>query len=104
MFFAFTIQDPDLGDDFITAAVTIIHLALFLLPGHPTYWQATIGMLGALYANMMMMVLNNRIVFKTQDDTLTSNDFSLSNQGTSRRLHGGGISVRREEWKVPLDV
>ena len=56
------------GDD-------LLQPALFLLPSHSTYWQATIGMLGALYANMMMMVLNNRIMFMTHDDTLTSNDF-----------------------------
>ena len=71
-------QDPDLGGTILfvtTATIAIINLVLFLLPGYPPYWQATTRILGKMYSNMMMAVLNNRIVFKTQDsETITSNE------------------------------
>ena len=49
---------------------------------------------------MMMVVLNSRIVIKTQDE---SNDTSVANPGVSRRLHGG-ILVTREQWETPADI
>ena len=48
---------------------------------------------------MMMVVLNSRIVIKTQDE---SNDTSV-NPGVSRRLQGG-ILVTREQWTAPADI
>ena len=91
----------------VTATVAIINFILFLLPGHPTYWQATIGILGKLYSNTMMIVLNNRIAFKSQDDSIMSNEHLVSNPGLSRRYAfdalQGGISVTREQWTAPHD-
>jgi len=90
----------------LTATIAIINFALFLIPGHTTYWQTTIGILGKLYSNTMMVVLNNRIVFKTtQDESTMSNEPRLvvSNPGISSGPHGG-ISVTREQWTIPLDV
>jgi len=47
---------------------------------------------------MMMVVLNSRILIKTQDESNES-----SNPGASRRLHAG-ILVTREQWTVPPDI
>jgi len=91
----------------LTATVAIINFILFLLPGHPTYWQTTIGILGKLYSNTMMVVLNNRIAFQAQDDSTLSNEYLVSNPRLSRRFafgaQQGGISVTREQWTAPLD-
>ena len=75
------------------------------MPGHVVYWETPIAILGKLYSNTMMIVLNNRIVFKTQDESTISNEPRLivSNPGISLGPHGG-ISVTREEWTIPLDV
>ena len=56
--------------------------------------------LGKLYSNMMMAVLNSRIVLKIQDE---SNDTLVANPGVSRILHGG-ILVTREQWTTPADI
>ena len=84
---------------FATATIAIINLALILIPG-PPYWLITVLILGKLYSNMMMAVLNSRIVLKTQDE---SNDTLVANPGVSRRLHGG-ILVTREQWTTPADI
>jgi len=89
----------------LTATIAIINLALYLLPGHPTYWQCTTEILGKLYSNVMMVVLNNRIVFKINNETITSNEpLVFYPGGVSPRLPHGGISVTREQWTVPLDA
>jgi len=92
----------------VIATISIINLALFLLRGHPTYWQTSIGVLGKLYSNTMMVVLNSRIIFQIQDNSITSNESSASNPRTPRRSifrrSHGGISVTREQWTLPLDV
>ena len=91
----------------VTATVAIVNFILFLLPGQHTYWQASIGILGKLYSNTMMVVLNNRIVFKSQDDSIVSNEHLVSNAGLSRRYAfgapQGGISVTHEQWTAPHD-
>ena len=75
------------------------------MPGHVIYWETTIAILGKLYSNTMMVVLNNRIVFKTQDESTMSNEPRLivSNPGVSSGPRGG-VSVTREQWTIPLDV
>ena len=83
-----------------TATIAIINFALFLMPGSP-YWLITVLILGKLYSNMMMAVLNSRIVLKTQDE---SNDTLVANPGVSRRLRQGGILVAREQWTTPVDI
>ncbi|KDR70735.1 hypothetical protein GALMADRAFT_159844 [Galerina marginata CBS 339.88] len=44
----------------LTAAMAIVNLALSVLPGGPTYFQTTSSMLGKMYSNTMMVVLNSR--------------------------------------------
>ncbi|KDR82274.1 hypothetical protein GALMADRAFT_240773 [Galerina marginata CBS 339.88] len=44
-----------------TALIAILNLALSLLPGHPTYYQAVVGSLGKVYSNSMMVSLNSRV-------------------------------------------
>ena len=69
---------------FVTATVAMISLILFLLPGHPLYFSSTIGILGKVYSTTMMVVLNNRIVIRTQDESITLDEplvFSMSNPG-----------------------
>jgi len=51
-----------IGTGILTAAIAIINLILFVLPGtHPTYYQTTTAIIGKIYSNTMMVTLNSRI-------------------------------------------
>jgi hypothetical protein len=93
----------------VIAAIAIVNLILFMLPGHPTYYQAPSAILGILYATTMMVVINSHIVMSHHDSASDEPFSSMTNSGESRRppfsALSGGISVMHEQWTVPaLDV
>ena len=101
------------SDKFVTAAIAIMTFVLLILPGHPVYYVTTTGILGKLYSNTMMVILNNRIVLQAQDesivlDELVSSSTSMSNPGISQRpafsTSHSGILVTNKQWAIPLDA
>ncbi|CAA7266186.1 unnamed protein product [Cyclocybe aegerita] len=56
----------------LTATVALVNFALALLPGHPTYYQTAVGVLGKLYSNSMMAVFNSRIRLSHSPDTYSN--------------------------------
>lgn len=66
------------------------------------YYSATIGILGKMYSNAMMIVLNSRIVLQAQYESVMLNDpvsFAESNlnfSNVSLSDSPSGISVMRE--------
>jgi len=80
-----------------TAALAIINFVLFLIPNYQAYCQITVGMLANIYSITMMVVLNSRIVFKTQDES----NKRLSEISRSAFASYGGILVTHEQWTVP---
>ena len=102
------------SDEFIIATTAILTLVLFILPGHPPYYAITSGILGKMYSNTMMVILNNRIVFQAKDEStvlnvhVSSSTSTMSNPGISQRpafstSHGGTL-VTHKQWTIPLDV
>jgi len=93
----------------LTAAIAIINLVLFVLPGnHPTYYQTTTAILGKLYSNTMMGVLNSRIVFskkgeETDYSSLVSTSDPRRPQAASGHTHGD-IRVTHEQLTSPLEA
>ncbi|KDR72270.1 hypothetical protein GALMADRAFT_253096 [Galerina marginata CBS 339.88] len=92
----------------LTAAVAILTLILTFLPGHPTYYQTTISVLGKLYSNSMMASFNSRANLGSSEST-SSGTFELPivSQGSrmhsdmdtdlrSRTMHGGVLMTREE--------
>ena len=78
------------SDNFFTAATAIITFILFMIPSQPTSYGITSGILGKLYSNTMMVILNNRIVLQAQDESIMSDEHvssstSMSNPGISQR-------------------
>jgi hypothetical protein len=75
-----------------------MNLGFFLTPKE-TYYQTTSVILGKMYSNSMMVVLNSRMVYGIINDTLSSEVinpvFSISH---------GGISVTREQWTEPVPL
>jgi hypothetical protein len=95
----------------LTAAVSIVNLILFVLPGnHPTYYQTTTAILGKLYSNSMMVVLNSRIVFSRTENGSTDDSWMDSTQLVEIRPRSqravfsvGEIVTTREQWTSPPD-
>jgi len=94
-----------IGTGTLTAAIAIINLILFVLPGnHPTYYQTTTAILGKMYSNTMMVTLNSRINISKRDSGST--DYSTSSNSEMRgRLRfpssHGDITVTQEQWTTP---
>ena len=91
-----------------TAAIAIINLILFVLPGdHPTYYQTTTAIIGKIYSNTMMVTLNSRINISKRDTSTGSTDYSTSSNSEMRRRlpHSesshGEITVTQEQWTTP---
>jgi len=55
----------------LTAAIAITNFCLFLIPS-TAYYQTTSLVLGKMYSNSMMVVLNSRIDFRITNDTMVS--------------------------------
>jgi len=90
----------------LTAAVSIVNLILFVLPGnHPTYYQTATAILGKLYSNSMMVVLNSRIVFSRTENGSTDDSWMDSTQLAEipPRSQRAVIVTTREQWTSPPD-
>ena len=98
------------SDKFVTAPIAITTFVLFVLPGHPIYYVATCGILGAMYSNTMMVILNNRIALQAHImlDEHVSSSSSMSGPGISQRpafsTSRSGIFVTHKQQTIPLDV
>jgi hypothetical protein len=93
-----------IGTGTLTAAIAIINLILFVLPGdHPTYYQTTTSIIGKIYSNTMMVTLNSRINLSKRESGST--DYSTSSNSEMRRRldssHGDNITVTQEQWTTP---
>ncbi|KAF9551720.1 hypothetical protein CPC08DRAFT_768677 [Agrocybe pediades] len=60
----------------LTAAIATTNLILAVLPGRPTYYQTTAGVLGKMYSNAMMAVFNSRM--HVGYSTSTTQEMSMS--------------------------
>ncbi|KAF8150000.1 hypothetical protein B0H34DRAFT_171529 [Crassisporium funariophilum] len=90
----------------LTAVMAIVNLILSLLPGRPTYYQATSSSLGKMYSNTMMVVFNSRMkIGRTLDSLDDHSSMATGVEDSMRRptvaLRHGGVSVTREE--ITLD-
>ncbi|KAF8963770.1 hypothetical protein BDZ97DRAFT_2075663 [Flammula alnicola] len=90
----------------LTAAVAIVGLILVFLHGRPTYYQASVSVLGKVYSNSMMVAFNSRMRISSVNSTSTAHDViplsyanPTSENGTPSR--NGGILVTREEVSFP---
>ena len=85
-----------------------------MLPGQPTSYAITCGILGKMYSNTMMIIFNNRIVLQAQDESLMFGEHvsslnSMSTPGISSQRPAwstshSSILVTHEQWKIPLDA
>jgi len=70
----------------LTAAIAITNLILALLPGRPTYYQTTAGVLSKLYSNAMLTVFNSRM--KVGYAVTTTQEMSMNYKLPTMRRDG----------------
>jgi hypothetical protein len=86
--------DSDQPFQLYTAAVAIINLVLFLIPSKATYFQTTIGVLGKMYSNTLMVLLNSRMTYGARNDTIS---IELSTEASRMYFSSqAGVSVTYE--------
>ncbi|KDR70018.1 hypothetical protein GALMADRAFT_255379 [Galerina marginata CBS 339.88] len=94
-----------------SAVIAILTFALAILPGHPTYYQATVALLGKLYANSMLAVFNSRMGIRPDNNTSKHEVSTADPRSNISAVHHpirsnayemhGGIAVTREEVSFP---
>ncbi|KAF9526409.1 hypothetical protein CPB83DRAFT_858050 [Crepidotus variabilis] len=85
----------------LTAVIAIVNLILSALPGTPTYFQVSSAILGKLYSNSMMVMLNSRIKVGrlTSDDSgIHTSSAMIGQQSRSTTSQGISVSRTKEEW------
>ncbi|KAJ8089955.1 hypothetical protein PM082_018533 [Marasmius tenuissimus] len=84
------------------AAVGVLAVGLYLTMPKRSYWNVPLGILGKLYSNNLMVILNRRL--KVSDSSehsvvgSTPSQRNLPNGHTSVRVDMPGINVQREVW------
>ena len=96
------------SDKFVIATTAIIAvILLFITPlSNPAHYITTGGILGKLYSNTMMVVLNNRIVLQARDESImlgqhASSLTSMTNPAISQRpafstSHSGTLVTHKQ--------
>jgi hypothetical protein len=72
---------------------------LVLIPNKETYFETTSAVLGKMYSNTMMVLLNSRMVYGITDDT-DSNKLSFVMAYITSQV---GVSVAHEQQPDPLE-
>ncbi|PPR03487.1 hypothetical protein CVT26_007893 [Gymnopilus dilepis] len=89
----------------LTATIATINLVLSLLPGKPTYFQTTSGILGKMYSTTMMVVFNSRMRIvggETSEEPISSLEATNPRRRSSNGILGRVI-ISREEYTYPMD-
>ena len=79
-----------------TAAFAIINFVLVLIPSKSLYSLAVCLVLGKMHSNTMMVVLNSRMVYGIENDTISES----SNKPSSILV---SVSVTHEQRSDPLE-
>ncbi|KAF4611507.1 hypothetical protein D9613_003876 [Agrocybe pediades] len=81
----------------ITAAVAILNLVLAVLPNQPNYYMASAIVLGKLYSNSTLALLNNRLKTRSGSHVVNS---TLGNNISLRTDQNSSGIPRDSSWNV----
>ncbi|KAF8879970.1 hypothetical protein CPB84DRAFT_1735529 [Gymnopilus junonius] len=93
----------------LTATVSVVNLSLSLLPGKPTYFQASCGVLGGMYSTTMMVVFNRRLKIdgtkaESSEHAATFTDINIrKRQYSTGMAASGGVLVTQDQFTVTVD-
>jgi hypothetical protein len=68
---------------FTSAVVGIISFSLAVFPRDSTYYQAPMGIIGKVYANSMLVLINSRMVLGSEETQTPSTVISVLRFGTA---------------------
>ena len=68
---------------FISAVIGIISFSLTLSPDHSTYYEVPMGIIGKIYANSMLVLINSRMVLGSEETPTPSGVMSALRFGTA---------------------
>jgi hypothetical protein len=68
---------------FISAIIGIVSFSLTILPGYSTYYQVPMGIIGKVYANSMLVLINSRMVLGSEETQKPLTVISVLRFGTA---------------------
>jgi hypothetical protein len=68
---------------FISAVIAIVSFALALSPNRSTYYEVPMGIIGKVYANSMLVLINSRMVLGSEETPTPSRVISALKFGTA---------------------
>ena len=92
----------------IPAVVGIVCFALANLPGTPDYYQFPMGIIGKVYANSMLVLINSRMPLGSEETPSTIvSEFKCatvppSNEDSAIHAHNGNAALDTEVLARPL--
>jgi len=87
---------------FIAAVIGIVSFALAILPDSPYYYQAPMGVIGKVYANSMLVVINSRMQLGAKETSLRM--ISVLKFGTTPGNNKNGVvEAHRGYSSVDID-
>ena len=84
-----------------TAALAIINLVMFLIPSKATYFETTSAVLGKLYSNTLMVLLNSRMVYGISSDTMSDKVSPIVSP--KKCITSKADASVTHEWSDPLE-
>src|SRR5258708_52109 len=68
---------------FISAIIGIVSFSLTISPGYSTYYQVPMGIIGKVYANSMLVLINSRMVLGSEETQKPLTAISVLRFGTA---------------------
>ena len=92
----------------IPVVIGIVCFSLANLPGNPYYYQFPMGIIGKVYANSMLALINSQILLGSEETPLTIiSAFNFATVPTNNRnsmihAHNGDVAVHTEALEGPF--
>ena len=92
----------------IPAVIGIVCFSLSILPGKPYYYQVLMGIIGKVYANSMLVLINSRMLLDSEETPSTIiSEFKFAtvpanNEDSMMQAHDGDVAVDTEALTGPL--
>ena len=89
----------------IPAVIGTVCISLANLPGDPYYYQFPMGIIGKVYANSMLALINSRILLGSEEtpSTITSAfNFATvptNNKDSAIHAHNGDVEYIPKRWQ-----
>lgn len=88
----------------ITAVIGIVSFALAILPGSPYYYQAPMSVIGKVYANSMLVVINSRMQLGPKETPGPLRMISVLKFGTASVNNKSGAIVEAHRGDISVDT